>query len=80
MQDNVVVPVNEPSNPNLWRSCCLTVDKQMVQYITQCTMLFGVAIFSGYMVATNDACSNGVYLSLLSSTLSIFLPSPSMKK
>lgn len=79
-RDHIVVPIENKDEHEVWKSCCFHIEKNMFQYIVQVSFLFCVAIFSGYMVITRDSCSNGVYLSLLSSTMAIFLPSPSMQK
>ena len=60
-----------------WESCCLTVDKRMMQYITQITIICGVMLFSIYQLVSNDSCeAQTAYMGLLTLLLGLIIPTP----
>ena len=60
-----------------WKSCCLSVDKAMVKYIFQVSILTGLIIFSSIMLVNDKDCaSQRNWSSLLMVSLGIFLPQP----
>lgn len=56
-----------------WTSCCLTVDKNMVQYFTQTAVLTGIIIFSCFQLSTGSEPS-ALYVSLLSTSIGLIIP------
>lgn len=61
---------------NQWRSCCWTVDKRMVSYATKMGFAGCVMIFSAIQLAIGNSPS--IYSPLLSFTLGLVFPSPSL--
>ena len=82
MTDDVkieVVPAND--SPTVWRSMCLTMDKNAVQYFTTIGIITGIMGFSIYKLSTNESCeSQTAYMGLLTLLLGILSPSPVFKK
>ena len=80
------VPVNDdiqrrPSeSAEVWRSCCMKVNKQMVVYMTTMGILGGIIIFCCYQLTHLTSCSDqATYISLLSATVGLIVPSPMMR-
>jgi hypothetical protein len=64
-----------------WKSCCWSVDKSMVKYVIQVSILGGLIIFSSCMLVVDKACeSQRNYASLLMVCLGVFLPQPKISK
>ncbi len=64
-------------DPEIWRSCCLDVDKRVVQFSVQVMFSLILIIFSMYMLMNTDNCSEQqVYVSLLTLVIGVFLPNP----
>ena len=62
-----------------WKSCCVTVDKGMVKYIIQISILSGLIISSVAMIIVDKDCnSQKWYSGLLTLCLGVFLPSPKL--
>ena len=60
-----------------WKSCCVTVDKGMVKYIIQISILSGLIISSVAMIIVDKDCySQRYYAGILTLCLGVFLPSP----
>ena len=82
MTDDVkieVVPAND--SPTVWRSMCLTMDKNAVQYFTTIGIITGIMGFSIYKLSTNESCeSQTAYMGLLTLLLGLIAPSPAFKK
>jgi hypothetical protein len=62
-----------------WSGCCSHTNKHFIKYLTQ--ILFGasVCIFSMVQIGRNDVPNKEVYFGLLSGTMGIFMPHPSLK-
>jgi hypothetical protein len=61
-----------------WESCCFVVDQNMFKYITQ--VMFGISVITFSMVQIIRREENAeIYFSLLSGTLGLFLPHPTIK-
>jgi hypothetical protein len=66
---------------NLWRSCCILVDKRVVVFSSQLLIAVSVISFCFYQLSIDDSCEhNQVYVGLLTMILGIFLPSPRVNK
>jgi hypothetical protein len=80
--DEGIVPVDrdDKENDNIWRSCCLVVDKRMIVFISQLVIAFAVISFSFVQLARSEDCeSNQLYVGLVTMIIGIFLPSPRVK-
>ena len=82
MTDDVkieVVPADD--SPTLWRSMCLTMDKNAVQYFTTIGIITGIMGFSIYKLSTNESCeSQTAYMGLLTMMIGLVAPAPQFKK
>ena len=82
MTDDVkidVVPAND--SPTVWRSMCLTMDKNAVQYFTTIGIITGIMGFSIYKLSTNESCeSQTAYMRLLTMMIGLVAPAPQFKK
>jgi hypothetical protein len=82
MTDDVkieVVPAND--SPTMWRSACVLMDKNAVQYFTTIGIITGIMGFSIYKLSTNDSCeSQTAYMGLLTMMIGLVAPAPQFKK
>ena len=62
-----------------WSGCCSKSNKEFVKYITQIGFGASVMIFSMVQISRDDVLNKEIYFSLLSGTLGLFLPNPSIK-
>jgi hypothetical protein len=77
---DTVVHVEE-EEPVMWRSCCMSVDKDAAVYLSGFTMIASTTVFCFYQLMTKDGCSDQqAYLSVLTMMLGIFLPQPNIKR
>jgi hypothetical protein len=61
-------------------NCCIgggSTDKRILNFISKCSVLFSILIFSFVMVAREDKNSS-IYLNIIFIIMSIFIPSPSI--
>ena len=82
MTDDVkieVVPAYD--SPTVWRSMCLTMDNNAVQYFTTIGIITGIMGFSIYKLSTNESCeSQTAYMGLLTMMIGLVAPAPQFKK
>jgi hypothetical protein len=82
MTDDVkieVVPAND--SPTMWRSACVLMDKNAVQYFTTIGIITGIMGFSIYKLSTNESCeSQTAYMGLLTMMIGLVAPAPQFKK
>jgi hypothetical protein len=64
---------------NVWKSCCLEVDKRAITFFSQFTISILIICFCLLQLHTLDKCESGEYMSLLTLVLGTWLPNPSMK-
>jgi hypothetical protein len=63
-----------------WKSCCLILDKNFTQYITQMMIISLIIIFCITQLIRLDDCNNQrAYVGLLTFILGILLPQPKIK-
>ena len=60
-----------------WQGCCSKTNRHFLKYITQITMGSVVMVFSMAQIA-RGADNPEIYFSLLSGTLGIFIPHPTI--
>ena len=68
------------SQEYIYRSCCLEIDKRVLDYICKLLVIVSVLIFCIYKLSVDDA--NGpreVYFSLLSSIITLFINPPKIE-
>lgn len=56
-------------------SCCFRMDRRVLSYMTQAICLAGIMIFSCIQLA-NEAEPQSLYVSLLSTSIGLLIPSP----
>jgi hypothetical protein len=63
-----------------WHSCCLTCDKDFVEYMVKYFLLCGLMIFFSVELHISEKCeSDQLYTGLLTLIIGIALPSPRLK-
>lgn len=79
METHEMLGEEKEKEENEWKSCCFKADRKAIKYFTQ--VFFGVVVIGFSMLQLNkDDVSKEkeiIYFSLLSSTVAMFLPSPS---
>lgn len=67
---------------NSWKSCCLTVDRRALQFFTQLSISLIVISLCIYNLVQypNNCEGNQVYMGLLTMTIGVYIPSPTMIK
>lgn len=64
---------------NIWKSCCLLVDKSAVKYFIQISILSSLILTSLTMLIYDKSCDSQRWWSgLLTLCLGVFLPAPKM--
>jgi len=64
-------------NTSEWQSACLTVDKQMVEYLTKLTISLMIIGFCMMKLIQDTSCeSQQAYLGLLTLVIGVWLPTP----
>jgi hypothetical protein len=73
---------NVVDNENYWECCCscLKFPVHCVKYMIQMTILSTCIGVSLYKIATGGDTNRDIWISLLSSSIGVILPSPSLKK
>ncbi len=74
--------VDTPVNRRVlrWHSCCLTCDKDVVQYLMKYFILISLMVFFGIELHLSDKCeSDQLYTGLLSMVIGLALPNPKLK-
>ena len=77
---SVMVDNNDDERKDIWRSCCFDLDRHACVFFSQFIVLFSIAIFCMYSIATRSTCDAPVFIGLLSTILGIAVPSPTMSK
>ena len=75
------IDMENKEQDNTWRSFCLVMNKNAVQYFTQVGIIFFVMCFAIYKLITNETSeSQTIYMSLLTLCIGVISPSPTFKK
>ena len=65
---------------DMWKSCCFTLNKQMLKYFIQIIILTSLIVSSVVMIIVDKDCnSQRYYAGILMICLGVFLPSPTIK-
>ena len=79
MEHKIEMENNEQENT--WRSLCLVVNKNAVQFFVQVGIIFLVMCFAVFKLITNESCEvQTTYMSLLTLCIGIIAPQPTLKK
>ena len=69
-----------PDNRRVWHSCCLTCDKDVVQYITKYSMLVLLMGFFSVELHLSETCEQTqLFTGLLTMIVGVALPNPKLK-
>jgi len=84
--EEVELTIKEPTHSekefarrNVWRSCCLEVDKRAITFFSQFIISIFIIAFCLGQLYTLDKCDSDIYMNLLTLILGTWLPNPSMK-
>ncbi len=61
-----------------WKICCSNSSAQFIKFTITAIFCFSIMIFSMLMIVSNPDRDNSIYFSLISSILSLYIPSPSL--
>ena len=68
-------------NNNTWKSCCLTMDKRFVIFITQFCISIIILGFSMYQLLTANTCDETqVYIGLISTIIGMYIATAEDKR
>ena len=70
----------ENMNNEEWGICCSHSSKHFIKYLITVIICIIVLLFSMYMIIDNPNQDNSIYFSLISSILSLYIPSPQIEK
>jgi hypothetical protein len=79
-EDNKVNIKHEDDEHVEWQICCSKSSKAFIKYMVTVAISIIVLIFSIVMIYTNPDNDNSIYFSLLSSTLVLYVPAPTLDK
>ena len=66
---------------NTWKSCCIEMDKNAVQYFTTLSVICSIMSFCIFKLITDETCvGQQAYIGLLTLLLGILTPAPVFKK
>jgi hypothetical protein len=68
----------EPEKNESWKICCSNSSSQFIKFTITALVCFSVMIFSMFMISNNPDKDNSIYFSLISSILSLYIPSPAL--
>ena len=68
----------EPEKSESWKICCSNSSSQFIKFAITAIVCLTVMIFSMLMISSNPEKDNSIYFSLISSILSLYIPSPSL--
>ena len=68
----------EPEKSESWKICCSNSSSQFIKFAITAIFCFSIMIFSMLMIVSNPDRDNSIYFSLISSILSLYIPSPTL--
>jgi hypothetical protein len=71
--------IQEEDQDKEWKLCCSKSNKSFIKYITQVCFGASIMIFSMAQIARSDVDNKEIYYSMLSGTVGLFLPHPTLK-
>lgn len=63
-----------------WHTCCSNSSIAFIKYVVTVSISLVVLVFSLIMISLNPDVDNSIYFSLISSIVSVYIPSPTMGK
>ena len=81
-EDKTNIDIEEPKQiiKEEWNTCCSHSSKSFIKYMITVMFCLIVVLFSIYMITDNPDKDNSIYFSLISSILSLYIPSPTLEK
>lgn len=76
--DNSLSPSSKLKTDEKWDICCSRSSKGFIMFMVQTGVLMSVLLFSLFMLADDKTVQRDLYVSLLSSVVGIYLPSPQL--
>ena len=70
---------NKPDDKE-WHTCCSNSSREFVKYIVTVSISLIVLIFCLFMITINPDNDNSIYFSLMSSIITLYVPSPQINK
>jgi len=70
----------EHNDDKEWDTCCSHSSKEFIKYIVTVGISIIVLIFCLFMIASKPEEDNSIYFSLLSSIISLYVPSPTLTR
>ena len=68
----------EPEKNESWNICCSKSSAKFIKFTMTAIFCFSIMIFSMLMIVLNPDRDNSIYFSLISSILSLYIPSPTL--
>lgn len=63
-----------------WDTCCSHSSKEFIKYMVTVSISLIVLIFCLFMITINPDEDNSIYFSLMSSIITLYVPSPQINK
>ena len=75
------IVMEEKEQENTWKSACLVMDKNAVQFFVQVGIIFLVMCFAVFkLISDTSEGAQTIYMSLLTLCLGLVAPQPTFKK
>ena len=68
----------EPEKSESWKICCSNSSATFIKFTITAIFCFSIMIFCMIMIVSNPDRDNSIYFSLISSILSLYIPSPTL--
>ena len=68
----------EPEKSESWKMCCSNSSATFIKFTITAIFCFSIMIFCMIMIVSNPDRDNSIYFSLISSILSLYIPSPTL--
>ena len=79
-KDHQVTSKLKTNDNEKWEGCCSKTSKGFIMFMVQTVVLLSIMLFSLFMLADDKTVQRDLYVSLLSSVMGIYLPSPQLHK
>ena len=74
------VPDTNPDDQLEWHTCCSKSSVNFIKYIVTVVMSIIILLFCIIMIiGSEDGADNSIYFSLISSILTLYVPSPTLE-
>lgn len=73
-----IVPVTQEEKDETWKTCCSKSERSFIKFVVQVSMGLLVITFCMGLIALGDGEHDMICFSLISGTMGLFFPHPSM--